>query len=91
MWRSHNHIRSKGPSPLHMARVLANNSYITPNSIERLTPEARPLPERRNSTTCVYYPTFYSYLSVHRLDRKDADTQNPHYHLQETQVFQILG
>mgnify|MGYP007134490227 CR=1 FL=1 len=71
-------LRVKDHHPSNVSQVLATNSFIGPHPTERIT-EANPPPEGKNSTNRFYYLTYYSYistyLSINKLDRKDASNQ----------------
>ena len=77
--KSHSQIREKDHHPSNASQVVATYSFIGPHPTERLTTEANPPPEGKNSTNSFYYPTYYSYistyLSMNKLDRKDASNQ----------------
>lgn len=70
-----------------MSRILANNLPTGLHPPEQITPAVSFPPGERNSTNCSYYSTYSSYLSIHRLDRKDAGTHKWHHSLQDTHVF----
>ena len=61
----HNQIRVKDHHPSNVSQVLATSSFIGPHLPERITTEANPPPEGKNSTNSFYYPTYYSYISIY--------------------------